>query len=138
MFIILTIFNYLIICQVFLQLILLVGYFKTNSSNVICFNDFFFKISRTIKKVNENCNPEVGFDDTFKVDNHILSIVLRANGMIGWVIRNFISSKANFVPKICKTLIRLRIEYSTQVWKLEFDIKIERHTKNLNKNKKNE
>ena len=39
--------------------------------------------NKEIKKVNEVCNLEVGFDDTFKADNHILSILLRANGIIG-------------------------------------------------------
>ena len=45
----------------------------------------------------------VGFDDTFKADNRILSIVSRANGMIGWMIRNFISMEANVILKIYKT-----------------------------------
>ena len=33
----------------------------------------------------------VGFDDTFKADNHILSFVLRANGINCWMVRNIFS-----------------------------------------------
>ena len=45
---------------------------------------------REIKKVNEKCNLGFGFD-TFKADNHILSILSRANGMIGWMVKkNFL------------------------------------------------
>ena len=36
------------------------------------------------------------FDDTFKADNHILSMVLKANGMISWLMRNFISRETWF------------------------------------------
>ena len=35
--------------------------------------------------------------------------------MIGWMVRNFISREAN-VLKIYKILIRLHVEYCTQVW----------------------
>ena len=45
--------------------------------------------NKEIKKVNEECNLRVGFDETFKADNHILSIVLRPNGIIGCMVRNF-------------------------------------------------
>ena len=44
-----------------------------------------------------------------KTDNHILSIVLRANGLIGWMVRHFISKKTN-------GFLKIRIEYCTQVW----------------------
>ena len=33
--------------------------------------------------------------------------------MIGWMVRNFISKEANVVLKICKTLIKPHIDYST-------------------------
>ena len=62
------------------------------------------------KKTNEECD----FDDAFKADNHILSIVLRANERIGWMVRNFISSEVNIVLKIYKILIRSQMEYSAQ------------------------
>ena len=35
--------------------------------------------------------------------------------MIDWMVRNFISKKADVVLKICKTQIRLRVEYCIQV-----------------------
>ena len=35
-----------------------------------------------------------------KADNHILSIISRTNGMIGWMVRNFISKEENIVFKI--------------------------------------
>ena len=47
----------------------------------------------------------VTFDDTFKADNHILSIVSRANGMIVWMVIDFISRKANVILKAYKTQI---------------------------------
>ena len=37
----------------------------------------------------------VGLVDTFQVENHILSLILRINGMIGCMVRNFISREAN-------------------------------------------
>ena len=43
--------------------------------------------NKEIRKVNLECNLDVGFDDTFKAENRILSIELRANGMIGWMVR---------------------------------------------------
>ena len=52
------------------------------------------------------CDLGVDFYDTLKAENHILAIVSRANGMIGWVVRNFISRKANVVLKIYNTLKR--------------------------------
>ena len=57
-----------------------------------------YKLSnKEIKKLNEECNQEVGFDNTFKADNYIVSIVSKTNGMIGWMVRNFISRKTNVV-----------------------------------------
>ena len=65
------------------------------------------------KNVNDICDIKVGFNDTFKADNRILSIVPRVNKMIGWMVRNFISREAN-VFEIYKTLIRPHIDYNTQ------------------------
>ena len=48
----------------------------------------------------ESIDQGVGFDDTFTSDNHILFIVLTANRMIGWMVRNFISKEENAVLKI--------------------------------------
>ena len=45
--------------------------------------------NREIKNVNDKYDLRVGFDDIFKADNHILSIVSRTNGMIDWMVRNF-------------------------------------------------
>ena len=45
-----------------------------------------------MQKVNEEYNLGFGFDDVFKADNHILSSVSRANGMIGWIVGNYILS----------------------------------------------
>ena len=42
-----------------------------------------------VKKANEKCNIGGGFDDTFKADNQIFSIVSMANGMTDWMVRNF-------------------------------------------------
>ena len=46
----------------------------------------------------------------------MLSVVKRANQMIGWMVRNFISREANGVLKIYKTEIRPHIGYCTQAW----------------------
>ena len=43
-------------------------------------------------------------------------LLLEANGMIGWMVNNSVSMKANVVLKIYKTLIRPNIEYSSQAW----------------------
>ena len=51
---------------------------------------------------------------TFKADYHILSNSSRANGIIDWMARNFISREANVLLKIHKTLIKLYLEYYTQ------------------------
>ena len=72
--------------------------------------------NKEINKVNKECNLGVAFVDTFKADNHILSIVLRVNGMIGWIVRNFILREANVVLKIYETLIRSHTEYCTEAW----------------------
>ena len=76
--------------------------------NKVEYRFFFFK-------VDEECNVGVSFDDTFKADNHILSIVSRVNKMISWMVRNFISREANLL-KIFKTLKRLHVEYCIQDW----------------------
>ena len=66
---------------------------------------------------------------------HLKTIVSR----VGWMIRNFISRKANGVLKICETLIRLPIGYCTQAcvktWILECNIEIGRFTKCQKKKK---
>ena len=66
--------------------------------------------NRETKKINKECNLGDGFD-RFKSDNHILSVVSRTNGMIGWMVRNSISRDAD-VLKMYKTLIRAH----TQAW----------------------
>ena len=43
------------------------------------------------QKLNEKCYISFGFYNTFKADNYTLSTVSKANGMIGWLVRNFIS-----------------------------------------------
>ena len=43
-------------------------------------------------------------------------IVLRANGKIDWMVRNFISREANVLLKIYKSLIRLHIKYCIKAW----------------------
>ena len=68
-----------------------------------------------LTKRNEEYNRGVGFNKTFKAENHILSIVLRANGSISSIGWNFISQEPNVVLKRYKTLIRPHLEYCTQV-----------------------
>ena len=68
------------------------------------------------KKVNEKIDLGIVFDDAFKTDNDVLSILSGANEMIGWIVGNFISREVNAVLKICKTLIRPHTEYHSQVW----------------------
>ena len=58
----------------------------------------------------------VGFNDTFKVDNPILSVVSGSNGRNGRKVRNFISKEVIIVLEIYKTLIRPYIEYCCQSW----------------------
>ena len=42
------------------------------------------------KKVNKECDLGVDLDDTFKTEDPVLSIVLKAIEMIDWMARNFI------------------------------------------------
>ena len=55
-----------------------------------------------------------GFDDSSKADNYILSIVSRANEMIGLMVRNCTSREAKVISKLYKTRIRFHTEYCTQ------------------------
>ena len=63
-----------------------------------------------MKRVNEKCDVEVDFDDAFKADSHILSIVSKVNRMIGWMV---IPREAIFL-NIYKTQIKPHIEYCIQ------------------------
>ena len=53
-------------------------------------------------KRNEESDLRVGFDDIFKAHNNILSVVSRANGMIGCMVKNSISREPNVILKIDK------------------------------------
>ena len=44
--------------------------------------------------MNEEYNLGVDFDDISEGDNHIMSLESKANGMIGWMVRDFISKEA--------------------------------------------
>ena len=83
--------------------------------------------NKDIKRVNEECDLGVDFDDNFKTNNHILSIVLKAKEMISWVIKNFISREENVVLRIYKTSYRILysgLGSSIETWKLKFNIEI--------------
>ena len=62
----------------------------------------YISSNKEIKKVNENCDLVVGFDDTFKVDDHILLLHRGEKEMTDGMVRNFISREANFVLKYIK------------------------------------
>ena len=88
------------------------------------------------KKVNEECNVGVGFDDTLKVGNYILSIVSIGNGIIYWIFWNIISREANVIVKIYESLIKtlywilqLDQSFSVGTWKMEYDIEINKTNK---------
>ena len=53
----------------------------------------------------------------------IIFYLLKANGKISWVVRNFISIEAN-VLKIYKTLIRPHMEYCTQAQSQDMEIEV--------------
>ena len=53
--------------------------------------------NREIEKVNEELG--IVFYDIFKADNHILSIVLKANGMIGWMVKNLFQGRQMLFKK---------------------------------------
>ena len=56
-----------------------------------------YKLSnREIKKINEEYDFGIRFNDTFKTDNHILSLVSRANEKIGWRLKYFKGGKCCF------------------------------------------
>ena len=62
-----------------------------NGSNNI--KDEYKLSKKDIKKVIDESDLGVGFDVTFKSDNHILFIVSRANGIIGWMVRNLFQGR---------------------------------------------
>ena len=53
-----------------------------------------------IPKVYKESNPGVDFDNRFKTDNLILSIISRVNIMIGWIIKNLPTKVATVVLNI--------------------------------------
>ena len=69
------------------------------------------KGNEKIKKVNKEFYLGVAFDVTCKADNHILSNILKVSGMIGFMVRNFISRYTNNLFKIYKILIKMNIEH---------------------------
>ena len=95
------------------------GAFRPPSTTVANFTD---KLTTRKEKNKWGIFSWVGLDDTFKAENCIFSIGLRANGKFWWILRNFISREANVVLKIHKTLIKTRIEYCTQAWKLVLSV----------------
>ena len=40
-------------------------------------------IIRKVKSLHDKCDPGFGFDNIFKPDNHILSVVSNVNEMVG-------------------------------------------------------
>ena len=85
-------------------------------------------ISREIKKVDDDCDPGVGFDNTFKVNNYIFVCYTKekCNELLNGKKLYFIGAN---VYKIYKTLVRShRIVYSglgfsVEKWKLMWNIK---------------
>ena len=72
--------------------------------------------NKELDKITEERDLGVIFDDSFKFNCHILSIVSKANQKIGWVMRNILSRSAYVITRVYKTLIRPHIEYCTQAW----------------------
>ena len=72
-----------------------------------------------------------------KAGNHYLSIVSRINEIVYIMVRQFNSSETNVVLKVLKTLIKLHIEYYTQVWALEPSHLLERNIQIEEDTKKN-
>ena len=57
-----------------------------------------------MNKVKDEYNLGVGSDDIISADNHILSTVSRENGIIGQMVRYFISGEGTFFKIFIKTL----------------------------------
>ena len=73
-------------------------------SAYLCSNVEYKWSNKEIKKVNEEYNLGIGFEDTFKYDNPILSFTSCANKLNGQMVTNFISREANIVLKIYKVV----------------------------------
>ena len=58
--------------------------------------------NKEIKKVNKGSDQGVDFNDTFKVDNHVLSILYRANGICGVDGKKFYFKGGKFCFKYIK------------------------------------
>ena len=48
-------------------------------------------------RVKDVCDFEVGFGDSYKDDNIILTLVSRPNRIIDWMVRNIISRERNVI-----------------------------------------
>ena len=83
---------------------------KTGNTRIDAILELFaslLTLFAVIKKLNKECDQQIGFYDTFKTENHILSMESRANGMISWIVKNLMSKGA-------KTRIRPHVDYCTQ------------------------
>ena len=92
-----------------------------------------------IKKIYDECDVGVGFDDTFKADNHILSIVAWISGMIGCMVRSFHFKGGKYCFKniLWPNKTSYRILYSglaSSVEKLKCNIEIGGHRKKNDEN----
>ena len=84
-----------------------------------------------IKKVNEECDLGISFNDTFKADNHILSIVLRANqliGLVGRVFTNGLGDLGSILGCVISKNLKMVLDtalLNTQQYKVHIEGKVE-------------
>ena len=61
-------------------------------------------VGKLKKKLNEKCDLEICFDNTFKGDNNILSIVSWTYRIIDWIVRNITLREQSYIYNPNKTL----------------------------------
>ena len=86
--------------------------FNRNPSS---YNDYFLN-GVTLDTISTEKDLGIIFDKSLKWDKNINSAISKANKMIAWVARNFITREKSVMINIYKALIRPHLEYCVQIW----------------------
>ena len=83
---------------------------KNNPCNQYFMGEVLLPVVETEKDLGVTISKNLDFVD------YIYSCISKANSMIAWVTRSFISRKKDVMLKIYKSMIRPHIEYCVQLW----------------------
>ena len=79
------------------------------------YNDYFLN-GVVLDTISTEKDLGIIFDKSLKWDKNINSAISKANKMIAWVARNFITREKSVMMNIYKALIRPHLEYCVQIW----------------------